>query len=113
VYSDWVMVLKTRFQYLTGEWGFLFVTMSRLAIGPTHPPIQRVIGILTLTVKLSERERNLLLILVVPSLMCADTRHISICLLDVVFKLYAVSPVHTLIVYYQGVVNIVKSLQLC
>jgi len=32
-------------------WEFFSFTMSRLALGPTHPPVQRVPGILFLGVK--------------------------------------------------------------
>jgi len=35
---------------------FLFTTASRQALGPTHTPIQCVLGALTMEVKRSERE---------------------------------------------------------
>jgi len=43
-----------RFLGFGSWWGlgvFLFTTMSRMALGPTHPPIQLVPGALSLEVK--------------------------------------------------------------
>jgi len=37
---------------------FLFTTMSRTALGPTQPPIQRVLGALSLGVKRPGREAD-------------------------------------------------------
>jgi hypothetical protein len=45
--DDWMI----RVQFLAGLGIFLFSTMSRPALRPTHPPIQWVLGILSLEVK--------------------------------------------------------------
>jgi hypothetical protein len=43
------------------QWGlgiFLFNTVSRTALGPTQPPVQWVLGVLSLGVKQAEREAD-------------------------------------------------------
>jgi hypothetical protein len=48
----------SRVQFPAGAGIFLFTTMSRMALGPTQPPIQWVPGALSLGVKRLEREAD-------------------------------------------------------
>jgi hypothetical protein len=48
----------SRVRFPAGAGNFLFTTASRTALGPTHPPIQWIIGALSLGVKRPMRETD-------------------------------------------------------
>jgi len=57
----WAAGWTTRVLGFDYQWGlgiFLFTTMLRTALGPTHPPIQWILGAFSLGIKRPEREAD-------------------------------------------------------
>jgi hypothetical protein len=53
-YSVWLQIGQPGFEPWQGQWIFLLASTSRLALGPTRPPIQWELGVLSPGIKCSQ-----------------------------------------------------------